>query len=35
MPYKDIAEQLQVSVSSVTKYIAKATEHCLIFALEH
>lgn len=35
MPYKEIAEQLQVSVSSVTKYIAKATEHCLIFALEH
>ena len=35
MPYKEIAEDLQVSVSSVTKYIAKATEHCLIFALEH
>jgi len=32
--YKDIAAQLGVSVSSVTKYIAKATEHCLLFALE-
>ncbi|MFJ5295902.1 sigma-70 family RNA polymerase sigma factor [Pseudomonas sp. NPDC088368] len=33
--YKDIAEQLAVSVSSVTKYIARATEHCLLFQLEH
>lgn len=33
--YKAIAEQLGVSVSSVTKYIARATEHCLLFALEH
>lgn len=35
LPYKDIAEELQVSVSSVTKYIAKATEHCLFFALDN
>lgn len=34
MPYKEIAKQLQVSVSSVTKYIAKATEHCLLEALD-
>ncbi len=33
--YKDIAIQLNVSVSSVKKYIAKATEHCLVFRLEH
>lgn len=33
--YKDIAEQLGVTVSSVTKYIARATEHCLLFALDH
>jgi RNA polymerase sigma-70 factor (ECF subfamily) len=32
--YKEIAGQLGVSVSSVTKYIARATEHCLLFALE-
>ncbi|MBM7060032.1 sigma-70 family RNA polymerase sigma factor [Pseudomonas sp. UL073] len=32
--YAEIARQLEVSVSSVTKYIAKATEHCLLFALE-
>ena len=34
MPYKEIAEQLGVSVSSVTQYVAKASEHCLLFALE-
>jgi len=33
--YKEIAAQMDVSVSSVTKYIARATEHCLLFALEH
>lgn len=32
--YADIALQLSVSVSSVKKYIAKATEQCLLFALE-
>ncbi|CAM4024380.1 putative RNA polymerase sigma factor FecI [Pseudomonas reidholzensis] len=32
--YKLIAAELGVSVSSVTKYIARATEHCLLFALE-
>lgn len=34
LTYPQIAEHLEVSVSSVTKYIAKATEHCLLFALE-
>lgn len=34
MPYKAIAAELQVSVSSVTQYVAKASEHCLLFALE-
>jgi RNA polymerase sigma-70 factor (ECF subfamily) len=32
--YNAIAERLGVSVSSVTKYMAKATEHCLLFALD-
>lgn len=32
--YQVIAAELSVSVSSVTKYMAKATEHCLVFALE-
>ncbi|MCY1279680.1 putative RNA polymerase sigma factor FecI [compost metagenome] len=32
--YAEIARRLDVSVSSVTKYIAKATERCLLFALE-
>ncbi len=35
MQYRDIAEALGVSVSSVKKYIAKATEHCLLFRLEN
>lgn len=30
MPYQQIAERLNVSVSSVKKYIARATEHCLL-----
>lgn len=34
MRYVDIAEELAVSVSSVKKYMAKATEHCLLYALE-
>ncbi|MBB3103058.1 sigma-70 family RNA polymerase sigma factor [Azomonas macrocytogenes] len=34
MNYNEIAERLGVSVSSVTKYIAKATEQCLLFALD-
>lgn len=33
-PYAQIAEQLGVSVSSVKKYMAKATEHCLLYRLE-
>jgi RNA polymerase sigma-70 factor (ECF subfamily) len=34
MPYADIALDLQVSVSSVKKYMAKATTQCLLFALD-
>ncbi|ACO78351.1 ECF sigma factor, FecI family [Azotobacter vinelandii CA] len=34
MNYAEIAERLGVSVSSVTKYIARATEQCLLFALD-
>ncbi|ALL38108.1 MULTISPECIES: ferric citrate uptake sigma factor FecI [Serratia] len=33
--YVDIAARLGVSVSSVKKYMAKATEHCLLFSLEN
>lgn len=33
--YADIAARLGVSVSSVKKYMAKATEHCLLFILEN
>jgi len=33
MRYKLIAEQLQVSVVTVTRYIAKATQHCVLFSL--
>lgn len=32
--YVQIAQHLGVSVSSVTKYMAKATEQCLLFALD-
>ncbi|KGM28083.1 RNA polymerase subunit sigma [Photorhabdus luminescens] len=35
LTYSDIASRLNVSVSSVKKYMAKATEHCLLFRLEH
>jgi len=34
LTYPMIAERLGVSVSSVKKYMAKATEHCLLFSLE-
>ncbi|MGK3125999.1 ferric citrate uptake sigma factor FecI [Candidatus Pantoea formicae] len=34
LTYAEIAAQLAVSVSSVKKYMAKATEHCLLFRLE-
>lgn len=34
MAYADIAAQLGVSISSVKKYVARATEHCLLYALE-
>lgn len=34
LTYNDIARQMSVSVSSVKKYVAKATEHCLLFRLE-
>ncbi|MDZ4303427.1 MAG: RNA polymerase subunit sigma, partial [Pseudomonas sp.] len=29
-----VAQRLGVSVSSVTKYMAKATERCLLFAFD-
>ncbi|WP_437879798.1 sigma-70 family RNA polymerase sigma factor [Pseudomonas sp. LRF_L74] len=32
--YSEIAQRLGVSVSSVTKYMARATEQCLLFALD-
>lgn len=35
LTYAQIAERLNVSVSSIKKYIAKATEHCVLFRLEH
>ena len=34
LTYAEIAERLMVSVSSVKKYVARATEHCLLFRLE-
>ncbi len=34
MPYSEIAKQLSVSVSSVKKYMAKATEQYLLFSLQ-
>lgn len=34
MPYAEIAKDLAVSVSSVKKYMAKATAHCLFFSLD-
>lgn len=33
LTYPQIADQMQLSVSSVKKYMAKATEHCLLFRL--
>ncbi|WP_434641946.1 ferric citrate uptake sigma factor FecI [Klebsiella sp. I138] len=35
LTYAEIAGRLGVSVSSVKKYVAKATEHCLLFRLEN
>ncbi|GAB7532720.1 RNA polymerase sigma factor FecI [Pseudomonas sp. 3A(2025)] len=34
LDYTQIAQRLGVSISSVTKYIARATEHCLLFMLD-
>lgn len=34
LSYAEVAARLNVSVSSVTKYIAKATERCLFFELD-
>lgn len=34
LSYVEIGQRLGVSVSSVTKYMAKATEQCLLFALD-
>lgn len=35
MKYQAIATQLGVSVVTVTRYIAKATQHCMLFSLAH
>ncbi|AOY00439.1 sigma-70 family RNA polymerase sigma factor [Jeongeupia sp. USM3] len=35
LSYADIAARLEVSVSSVKKYMAKAIEHCLLFQHEY
>lgn len=32
--YAEVAARLGVTVSSITKYMAKATEHCLFFELD-
>ncbi|MNP57490.1 putative RNA polymerase sigma factor FecI [compost metagenome] len=34
LSYPQVAERLGVSVSSVTKYMAKATEQCLLFMFD-
>lgn len=34
MPYKAIAEQLGISLSTVNRHMAKALYHCLLFNLE-
>ncbi|MBD9413506.1 sigma-70 family RNA polymerase sigma factor [Pseudomonas sp. PDM16] len=34
LSYAEIAQRLGVSISSVTKYMARATEQCLLFALD-
>lgn len=34
LSYVEVAARLEVSVSSVTKYMAKAVEHCLFFELD-
>lgn len=34
MSYAEIAAKLNISISSVTKYMAKATAQCLIFSLD-
>ncbi len=35
LTYPQIAEQLQVSASSVTKYMARATERCLLYIVDN
>ena len=35
LTYPQIAEQLQVSASSVTKYMARATERCLLYFVDN
>lgn len=34
LSYAEIARQLEISVSSVKKYMARATEHCLLLMLD-
>jgi RNA polymerase sigma-19 factor, ECF subfamily len=33
MTYREIADEMRMSESSVKKYMAKATQHCLLFSL--
>jgi RNA polymerase sigma factor (sigma-70 family) len=35
LSYAEVARELQVSISSVQKYMAKATEACLLYRLAH
>lgn len=35
LSYAEVARELKVSISSVQKYMARATEACLIYRLEH
>ncbi|WP_437884177.1 sigma-70 family RNA polymerase sigma factor [Pseudomonas sp. LRF_L74] len=35
MPYKNIAERLDVSLVTVNRYIAKATQHCMLYSLRN
>ncbi|MFP6848883.1 MAG: sigma-70 family RNA polymerase sigma factor [Pseudomonas sp.] len=34
LPYKQIAQQLDVSLITVNRYIAKALQHCMLFNLQ-
>ncbi|AVO54865.1 sigma-70 family RNA polymerase sigma factor [Ectopseudomonas mendocina] len=34
LPYKVIAQQLDISLATVNRYIAKAMQHCILYALQ-